>query len=290
MIIKKRKTVKDVITRIENSIQNPSNIAGLSAMLYQENSKLSKFAMIRQGENIGKFSNPYILQRASQPYKCFPTCEIIYMREYENTNSPDVNLFDIIRKRRSIRDYENYSISVNELYHLLQYSYGITSTQPIKGAEGTWSYRAVPSGGALYPLEVYVYINNSVLDKGMYHYRPDLNALEIIDKKDHMQVLRDCIVAEPFVNLPASSCVIFISSVSERVLLKYGERGYKFLLQEVGFVSQNISLICSAINLASCMIGSYIDNKVNELIKADGILETIQGIIIIGKEKAHVVS
>jgi hypothetical protein len=33
------------------------------------------------------------------------------------------------------------------------------------------------------------------------------------------------------------------------------------------------------------MVGSFIDEKINEIIKADGTLETIQGIIIIGKEK-----
>ena len=178
---------------------------------------------------------------------------------------------------------------MNELYYILHYCYGITAQKTINGTEGLWSYRSVPSGGALYPLEIYLYMNNSVLNKGMYHYRPDLNALEIIDDKDYIQEVRDNMVAEPYINILSSSCIIFISSVSERALLKYGERGYKFILQEVGFVCQNISLTCTAINLASCMVGSFVDDRINEFIRADGTLETIQGIIIIGKGKNDVI-
>ena len=284
MQTKINRNFRKIISDNDASVQNLQNITNLSALLYQENSKLSKFTIMKQGENIGQFSNPYILQRACQPYKCFPTHQIISMKEYES-HPPDVNLFDVIKRRRSVRDYEDYAISLNELYYILFYCYGITQQQPIKGAEGTWSYRSVPSGGALYPLEIYLYLNKSVLPQGIYHYRPDLNALEVVCEKELLAELKENIVAEPYVNIANSNCVVFISSVAERMLLKYGERGYRFILQEVGYVSQNISLTCTAINLASCMVGSFVDDKINEIIKADGTLETIQGIIVIGKEK-----
>ena len=32
------------------------------------------------------------------------------------------------------------------------------------------------------------------------------------------------------------------------------------------------------------MIGSYIDDEMNEIIKADGVLETIQNVIVVGKK------
>lgn len=49
------------------------------------------------------------------------------------------------------------------------------------------------------------------------------------------------------------SCLMFITSVFQRNMLKYGERGYRFLLQEVGVVQQNISLICEHLDLSSCI-------------------------------------
>ncbi|MCY1633350.1 SagB/ThcOx family dehydrogenase [Marinifilum sp. D737] len=279
----KSKNYREVVNQIDGSFQNLRSIENLCALLYHENSKLSRFSLIKQGEEIGKFSNPYILKRAAQPYKCFPTSKTISLKDYENTFAFSKDIFEVIKNRRSGREYDDYPISVNELYQLLFYSYGITKERNIKGEDGIWSYRAVPSGGALYPLELYVYVNKGQLSKGFYHYRPDINILESLDEKDHLEDLRRIIYAEPNVDLQNCSCIILISSVVQRILMKYGERGYRFILQEVGFVSQNISLISEAIGLSSCMIGSFIDNELNKLIRADGVLESIQGVIVIGK-------
>jgi SagB-type dehydrogenase family enzyme len=288
MITQNKLNYRQMIARMEKSIQNPTQIADLVALLYQENSKMSKFTLMKQGEAIGRFSNPYMLQRASQPYKCFPTSEIISLKEYEDYTPPAVNIFDTFKNRRSVRKFDNHNLSINELYQILHYSYGVTGHQPVRGLpDTTWSYRAVPSGGALYPLEIYVYLHNSVLPRGMYHFRPDINALEIIEKRDYMEDLKNNMVAEPYIDLSNVGGVVFISSVMERTLLKYGERGYRFILQEVGFVSQNISLVCPSINLGTCMIGSFDDDKINEWIKADGTFESIQNIIVIGKERKH---
>lgn len=62
----------------------------------------------------------------------------------------------------------------------------------------------------------------------------------------------------------------------ERLLIKYGDRGYRFLMQESGFVAQTISLLAESINLSSCMLGGYNDDKVNEFIGIDGVFETIK--------------
>ena len=282
--MKTKKNTNEFIAEIDRTIHNIRNIKDLCALLFQENSKLDKFTIIKQGENIGGFSNPYLTQRISQPYKCFPGSKVVSMKDYANMKPLSFNLFETIAERRSVRKYKNYEISLNEIYTILQYSYGITDCQPIKGSKGMWSYRAVPSGGALYPLEIYLYINNGMIPKGVYHYRGDLNALELINEEIEMTDFQRILVAEPYIQLKNASCIIFISSVLERSLLKYGERGYRFILQEVGYVSQNISLICTALKLGTCMIGSYIDDEMNEIIKADGVLETIQNVIVVGKK------
>lgn len=281
----KKINYRNYINNIESSISGPKFIKDMTALIYQENSKFTKYSIIKQSEDIGRFSSPYLLERASQPYKSFPTKRTFSFRDYEDSYRSQMTLFDSIQQRRSGRDFDSYHISMSELYQILHYSYGITAKSPINGINGEWSYRAVPSGGALYPLEIYIYIPDGVIPQGFYHYRPDKFLLELIHEKNCMDDLRKIIIAEPYVNLPKSSCIVFISSILERTLLKYGERGFRFILQEVGFVSQNISLLCEAIGLSSCMIGSYIDSEINKFIQADGTLETIQNIIVIGKEK-----
>ena len=46
--------------------------------------------------------------------------------------------------------------------------------------------RVVPSGGALFPLELYGVIMQDVgrIKKGVYHYSPSSNALELISEED----------------------------------------------------------------------------------------------------------
>ena len=95
------------------------------------------------------------------------------------------------------------------------------------------------------------------------------------------------IIACGNINIESCSCVIFITSVFQRNMIKYSERGYRFILQEVGEVSQNISLICESMNLSSCILGGYLDDSINALLDITSPMETIQSVIIIGKSKQH---
>jgi SagB-type dehydrogenase family enzyme len=67
-------------------------------------------------------------------------------------------------------------------------------------------------------------------------------------------------------------------------MIKYGERGYRFIMLEIGFVSENISLICDGLGLGSCMAGGYLDNEINDMLEIDGTFETVQNVIIVGKK------
>ena len=123
------------------------------------------------------------------------------------------------------------------------------------------------------------------MPNGIYHYRPDVNALELIREGEFYQDLSNITSAEPWVNLEDASCAIFISGIFERLMLKYGERGYRFLLQEVGAVSQNISLVAEAIGLACCQVGSFQDDPVNDFLGLSGIGETACNFMVLGGKK-----
>ena len=117
--MKTKKNTNEFIAEIDRSIHNIKNIKDLCALLFQENSKLDKFTIIKQGENIGGFSNPYLTQRISQPYKCFPGSKVVSMKDYANMKPLSFNLFETIAERRSVRKYKNYEISLNEIYTIL---------------------------------------------------------------------------------------------------------------------------------------------------------------------------
>ena len=283
------KTIKSkaLIASLDSGLYGAKNFGESLALIFNENVKFDKFLIRKQVESIQSFSNKYVHQRSCQPYKVFPTSKEYDLKPYlkEMPGSEKTNLFNILAKRRSGRAYSPYSISLNELALLCHYSYGISGEDFNKESEATLRFRTVPSAGALYPLELYVYLNTSVLPKGIYHYSPNKSVLEFIKEEDYMEYLRENLVAEPFVDLQHCSCVFFITSFFERVLIKYGDRGYRFILQEVGFLTQNISLLAEFLELGSCVLGSYVDDNINQILSADGTFESVQNVIVIGKNK-----
>lgn len=275
------KKISKIIQEIDISITNLKFFENSLALKYQEISKYDKFSFLQERERIVFFSNPLMVERAVKPYKTYPSKQQIPLGTHDMSLDEN-DLLRLIKSRRSRRNFLDYNISINELHKILYYGYGITGKAKIRGDDDFWYYRAVPSGGALYPLELYIYINKSMLEQGLYHYRPDKDSLEYISEKVDINDIQKNIAAEN-VNMKACSCMIFITSVFQRNMLKYGERGYRFILQEVGAVLQNISLICENMNLASCILGGYVDDAINNFLGINPPLETIQGIIIIGK-------
>jgi len=280
-------TLRERYNKKDGSLYGKKNIENSIAMLYHENSKFTSHTLRLEGEIIGGFNNPYVISRASQPYKCYATSKRIDLSVYAK-GEQEANLFKVLRNRRSIREYDKgYKLSLNELTILLYNSYGVTRKSKIAGVNvnGHIGLRNIPSGGGLYPLELYVVVFNAHIPSGLYHYRPDVNSLEVIKEGDFMEELLGMIQAEPYVKMRTASALIISTGIIERILIKYGDRGYRFLMQESGFVGQTISLLAEAINLSSCMIGGYNDDKVNNFLGVDGVFETINNIIVIGKKK-----
>ena len=274
--IKKQYSDKD------QSLYGSDRITDLLALLYQENSKLDKFTSRAQGEAIQYFQDPYITQRIIQPHKVYPTP----LKKYSQpVNILSAELLNALKSRRSTRAFDpSYKISLNELLTVFYYSYGIVHTSQIPTTDYFVNYRPVPSAGGLYPLELYVSLFRSSVEKGLYHFQEVDTSIELLKNGIHLQDLRGIINAEPYVAIGDACGVIFITSLIERVCMKYGERGYKFILQEVGYVSMAMSLLFEQLGLGSCLIGSYLDDQINEYLEIDGVYENIQAIIVFGKK------
>lgn len=283
----KELAIRQKYNKLDTSLSGIHRFSESTALLYHENSKLTPLLSRQLGMKIAAFDNPYTNERASQPYKQYPGLPFISFDEYSKYGAPEADMFQLIQNRRSLREYRDYPISINELYYLLHYAYGVTARMQAQSINGTWAYRAVPSAGALYPLEIYVAVLNGQLPHGLYHYRPDRNGIEQVKEGEFYEDLKDRIKAEPYINLSKASAIIFITGVYERVLVKYGDRGYRFILQEAGFVAQNMSLTANAIGLGSCMAGSFLDDQVDEFLGNPHPGESILNVLVVGKENAQ---
>ena len=176
-------------------------------------------------------------------------------------------LHEVLSKRRSKRRYSGAPLALGDLSNLLWAASGITG----KGSGGIL-LRTAPSGGALYPIEIYLAVRNVInLPKGIYHYSVRDHSLELLKEGDFHREIRKAAIDQEFVE---EASVVFVLSASfPRITWKYSERGFRYAYLEAGHVSQNIYLEATALGLGTCAVGAFYDFKVNGLLGLDGIKE-----------------
>jgi SagB-type dehydrogenase family enzyme len=72
------------------------------------------------------------------------------------------------------------------------------------------------------------------------------------------------------------------TTVPQRVTAKYGGRGYRMGLLEVGHASQNACLVASALGIGALVYGSYFDDELAAALNTDGVTETVASVILFG--------
>lgn len=173
---------------------------------------------------------------------------------------------EAIAFRRSIREYQNMPISVEQLSQLLWATYGVSETRH--------GLKTTPSAGATYPLEIYVVVGEervalpdaSTLQAGVYKYDPYTHSLRLVKVGNFMEELSKAAVNQRWVKEAAINIVI--CAVYERTTRVYGERGYRYVYMEVGHAGQNIYLEATALNLGAVVIGAFHDDWVKSIVNA----------------------
>ncbi len=191
-------------------------------------------------------------------------------------------LWGAIEARRSQREFGPDPIAGDELAALLHAGYGVTHLLESPDGSGSLPLRAVPSGGALYPLELYVAVLRvDGLEAGLYHFDPLLRSLEIVRiglGADQVAVLS----TYPEI-VSSCSALLLVAAVFGRTRFKYGQRGYRFALLEAGHVGQNVVLAATALGLAAVPLGGFYDRPTDEFLGLDGVNESTLYTIAVGR-------
>jgi len=175
----------------------------------------------------------------------------------EPKHDSDVSIEETLVRRRSIRDYTHEPLTLEEVSQLLWAGQGITSD---------WGGRTAPSAGALYPIELYVIVGDvKNLAAGLYKYKPERHELVMVLEGDIRSRLADSALGQSPVKHGAVDIVL--TSVYDRTTRKYGDRGIRYVLIEIGHAGQNICLQATAMELGSVMIGAFHDEEVSSLLK-----------------------
>jgi SagB-type dehydrogenase family enzyme len=180
---------------------------------------------------------------------------------------------DLLGQRRSAPPAVTSPLSLGDLATLLGSAYGIRvrDRQP---------RRPVPSGGALYPLELYA-LPHAVdgLGRAAFHYHPfrhRLEALWPVAETDVADALVDPSLAE------RSAVLLVVTAMVWRTRFKYGLRGYRFALLEAGHLVQNVVLAATALDLPAVPLGGWYDRRLDALVGADGLDEASVYAVAVG--------
>ncbi|MDO4986726.1 MAG: SagB family peptide dehydrogenase [Candidatus Saccharibacteria bacterium] len=168
----------------------------------------------------------------------------------------DSALFPIRAKRRSCRSFSDRKLTKSQIGNVCYYAYSIPD-------------HSVPSGGALYPLRIYVLVEKSQdgLDPGYYEYDAERNQLVLFNDEVDVEQLKYCFNQEemPF----GSSVQIVIAADLDRQPYKYANRGYRLTLIEAGHVAENISLYAAEQGLGACEMGGVQDVPLRQELEFD---------------------
>ncbi|MDI6719178.1 MAG: SagB/ThcOx family dehydrogenase [Methanomicrobiales archaeon] len=167
---------------------------------------------------------------------------------------------EALYRRRSVRSYREEPLTLGEVAQLLWAAQGVTD--PALGR------RTAPSAGALYPLETYLVAGDvQGLPDGIYRYRPQEHALEMVADGDRREELYRASVSQEAVrDAPAA---IVLSGVYDRTTVKYGERGIRYVHMEAGHAAENVYLQAESLGIGTVTIGAFFDGEVVRLLRME---------------------
>lgn len=211
---------------------------------------------------------------------CHETDRLIDLCSPENFCDFNSGLLEILKNRKSRRKYSQESISLNELSFLLW------STQGVKKIvnNGYATLRTVPSAGARHPFETYlIVLNVENLKPGLYRYLPLEHKL--VFEKNIPGIHEKLDAATLNQGFVSKSAVTFIwAAVPYRTEWRYENAAAKLIAIDAGHICQNLYLAGEAINAGVCAVATYDQEKMDELVGADGTEEFVVYIAAVGKQ------
>ncbi|MBL0386964.1 SagB family peptide dehydrogenase [Tumebacillus sp. ITR2] len=217
--------------------------------------------------------------------------------EFSDLPPLEVPLGTALRTRRSSWEFGE-AMSQEQLWMLLKYAVGTTKTtlddQDDTQVMSRVRFRSYPSGGALYPIQFYMYLNRvEGVPAGLYRYCPYHNHLFQIAEGEHFldSVNRVVPATDPDKNplwsredFSQAAAFLFLAADFRHQADKYRLLGYRLTMFETGHAAQNLCLVSTALGLSVVTLGGFYEDRANELFGLDGVDRSVIYILPIGKK------
>ncbi|HNU24006.1 MAG TPA: SagB/ThcOx family dehydrogenase [Mesotoga sp.] len=216
------------------------------------------------------------LEKSSEGY------DLISLPDPNSTHLIMKDLREIVFSRESRRVYSDEKLSLEALSFLLWSSQGVKAVMKNNYA----TLRTVPSAGARHPFETYIFVRLvKGLKRGLYRYVALSHSLVLEKEGDFASEVADAALGQKFVGHCAATFVW--SVIPYRTEWRYDLTSYKPILLDAGHICQNLYLACEALNLGTCAIAAYDQEKIDKLIGLDGYDEFVIYMAPVGKPKRY---
>jgi SagB-type dehydrogenase family enzyme len=162
-----------------------------------------------------------------------------------------------LAERASCRQFSGDALELDTVAALLSACYGAQEEEvTVEGS--AFRPRPVPSAGASYPLEVDLLVRAVPgLDAGSYRYLSESHAVRRTGSGLSFAFLAEIFLDQPY--LEAAAVVVVLSAALDRTTMRYGDRGYRYVLFEAGHAAQNLVLAAAALKTGSLNLGGFLD-------------------------------
>lgn len=180
----------------------------------------------------------------------------------------------VLLERRTWRRFAAAQLNINHLGTLLGLTAGIQHWVTVPGI-GDFALKTSPSGGALHPLELYVVVQAvHGLPRGLYHYRPDIHAVELVTPRRRAVNIERYLPTQNWYQ--RAGALVFFSAVFKRSIWKYTyARAYRAVLIEAGHLCQTFCLVATWLGLAPFCSMALADRPIEKDLGLDGIRESV---------------
>lgn len=212
-----------------------------------------------------------IAKRAGRRYESRPT------QPLPEPAPMTAGLADVLAARRSAPSLGGGPVDLPTVTGVLQHSYGV-HPQP----DGQ-PRRPTPSGGALYPLDIFVMARRiDGVEPGLHHFDPFRSCFAGLapvdfDRFDELTML-------PEISRDAAA-VLVLSASFWRSRFKYSQRALRFVMIEAGHLAQNITLLATGYGLHSRVFGGFLDDELTAMLPGhNGVDDAPVYMVMLGKD------
>jgi SagB-type dehydrogenase family enzyme len=174
-------------------------------------------------------------------------------------------------------------ITLEALTRILFCADGLTRRARVGGED--YHFRAAPSAGALYPIEIYAAVaGTDELEPGLYHFSPADLRLRGLRRGDWRGSIARAAAGRPA--LRRARAVLVLSAIFWRSTWKYRARAYRYCFWDAGTMLANLLAAAAAEGLSTELVSAFVDPEIEALLGIDGEREGALCLVALGSSGA----